>query len=146
MSSGGKDAVVLDRECIKARVSGLVEIEATRPDHPVPAAGNAGTEQRQRDCLAARNPTQQSWPACYRHRGQQSPDPMPRREEGRAGGGFECLPFAFEFCRRRRCFTAELDFATHVGALPARHTVSARNLDRSISGGYRKLGRNAILV
>src|SRR6266446_242073 len=116
-SGRGEDAVVLDRERVKVRVSGLVEVETTRANQPVPTTADAGAEQSQRDRSAIRNPAQQARQLGSRQGGEQRSDPMPRRKEGRTGEGFECSPFALKSCKRRQRLTVELYFASDVGAL-----------------------------
>src|SRR5207245_4650264 len=117
VSGRGEDTVVLDRECVKVRIPGLVEVETTRANQPVPTTADTCAEQSQRDRPATRDSAQQARQLGSGQGGEQRSDPMPRRKEGRAGGAFECSPFVLKSCRRRQRLTAELYFASGVGAL-----------------------------
>ena len=86
----------------------------------MPAAGDAGAQQRQPDSLAPRRRAQQLRAVRCRHGGKQGPDPLPRREKGRPGHGFERSPFALEGREGRQSFTAELDVANHARPAAAR--------------------------
>src|SRR5437899_1862417 len=64
---------------------------------------------------------------------------MPRRKEGWSGGAFECSPFVLKSCRRRQRLTAELYFASGVGAL--RHGIPFGT--RAQSAYIRRLRANS---